>query len=203
MIVEATTLVLTGLNQFIHGLDGNPIGSANVAILGTPSQTEDPDAGPALENQVLLTVLNLEEEAALKNGPTVFRESGSISVRHRPVHLNLLLVFSSHFANYMTALTRLSQVVTYFQNHKRFDPATFPGVLTGLPLDSNLKVTMELVSLNLEELNHVWGALGGRALPFVTYRARLVVMQEDRVAEGAGEILEIRNDLRDTVAEGL
>jgi len=203
MIVEATTLLLAGLNQFIHALDGNPLGSADVAILGTPSQTEDPDAGPALENQVLLTVLNLEEEAVLKNGPTAFREGGSVAVRHRPVHLNLFLVFSAHFANYLTALTRLGQVVAYFQNHKRFDPAAFPGVLTGLPADSDLKVTMELVSLNLEELNHIWGALGGRALPFAAYRARVVVMLEDRAADAAGEIREIRNDLRDTVAEGV
>lgn len=201
MIVEATTLILTGLNQFIHAADGNPLGTADVAILGTPSLTDDPDAGPALENQVLLTVLNLEEEMALKNGRTAFVENGGVAVRHRPVYLNLFLVFSAHFANYLTALTRLGQVITYFQNHKRFEPSLFPGVLAGLPADTELSVTMELVTLNLEELNHIWGALGGRSLPFAAYRARLVVMVEDRVAGGGGEIRDIRTRLHDTVAE--
>lgn len=201
MIVEAMTLLLTGLNQHIHAQDGNPIGTADVAIPGSPAQTADPDAGPALENQVLLTVLNIEEEAALKNGQTAFREGVSVAVRHRAVHLNLFLVFSANFANYATALSRLGQVVTYFQSHKRFEPSSFPGLLAGLPADAELTLTVELVTLNLEELNHIWGALGGRALPFAAYRARLVVIREDSAAGEAGTVRDIRAGLRDTLVE--
>jgi Pvc16 N-terminal domain len=200
VILEAATLLLAGLNGYIHADDGNPVGSADVAILGNPSQIEDAEAGPALQNQILLTVLNLEEEAALKNGQTVFVENGGVAVRHRPVHLNLLLMFSAHFANYGTALRRLGQIVTYFQAHKKFRPAGFPGVLTGIAPGTELSVTMELVTLSLEELNHVWGALGGRELPFAAYRARLVVLREDRPADGGSDIRDIPIRMRDTAA---
>jgi Pvc16 N-terminal domain len=199
MIVEAATLILVGLNQFMRAADASPVGSTDITILGTPAQIDNAETGPGLENQVLLTLVNLEEEAALKNGHTAFAEFGGVLVRHRPVHLNLLLVFSANFANYQTAITRLDQVVTYFQNTKRFEPALFPGALPGLPPETDLSVTMELVSLSLEEMNHVWGVLGGRQLPFATYRARLVVLREDRPAAGAGEIRDVRVRMRDTV----
>ena len=199
MLVEATTLLLTGLNRHIHAADGNPVGSADIAILGNPSQLENPDVGPTLENQVLLTLINVEEEAALKNGQTVFRENGGVAVRHRPVYLNLFLIFSASYANYQTALQRLGQVVTYFQSQKRFDPSLFPGAVAGLPPETELSLTVELVTLTLEEINHIWGALGGRELPFAAYRARLVVMQADRPAEGGGLIRDVEVGLRDLV----
>ena len=203
MLVEATSLLLAGLNQHIHAVDGSPIGSADIAILGNASQLDHPDVGPSLDNQVLLTVVNLEEEATLKNGPTTFREGSGVVVRHRPVHLNLFLIFAANFANYQTALHRLGQVVTYFQSHKQFDPSGFPGVLPNLPPETELSITMELVSLNLEEVNHLWGALGGRELPFAAYRARLVVLREDRPMAAGGDIREIELSLQDVLAAGL
>lgn len=200
MLAEATTLILAGLNQHLHAVDGNPVGSSEIAILGSPSQIDHPDVGPTLENQVLLSILNLEEEAALKNGRTAFVEGSGVAIRHRPVHLNLFLILSANFANYQTAVTRLGQVVTYFQNNKTFDRAGFPGLLPGLPPEAELSVTMELVSLSLEEVNHIWGVLGGRELPFAAYRGRLVVLREDRPAQGGGDIRDIRLDLHGTAA---
>lgn len=191
MLVEAITLLLSGVNQYIHAVDGNPVGSADVAIWGNVSQLEHPEIGTTLENQLILSLINLEEEATLKNGPAAFRNNGQIEYRHRPVHLNLFLIFAANYTNYNTALQRIDQVVTYFQSHKNFDLAGFPGVVTTLNPASELSVAMELISLSLEEINHLWGSLGGKELPFVAYRGRLVVLEEDRSVAGGGDIREI------------
>lgn len=202
MLVEGVSLLLAGLNQHLHQADGNPIGTPDVAILGNVAQLDQPDVGPGLENQVLLSLVNIEEEATLKNGPTQFREAAGIATRNRPVHLNLLLIFAANYANYQTALQRLGQVVVYFQDQRHFDPAGFPGAVIGLGPEDELSLTMELVSLTLEEVNHLWGALGGREVPFAAYRARLLVLRRERPAVVGPEIREIDRNLRDTFTAG-
>ncbi len=109
MLVEAASLLLSGLNQHIHAADGSASGSANVAIWGNVSQVDNPEIGTTLENQLILSLINLEEEATLKNGPTAFRQDSLVKYRHRPVHLNLFLIFVANYANYHTSLQRLDQ----------------------------------------------------------------------------------------------
>ena len=43
------------------------------------------------------------------------------------------------------------------------------------------RLVVELYSLNLEQQNHLWGYLGGKYLPSVVYKVRLVRIQEDAV----------------------
>ncbi len=161
---------------------------------------DHPEVGATLENQLILSLINLEEEATLKNGPTAFRQGGLVDYRHRPVHLNLFLIFAANYMNYDTSLQRVDQVVTYFQSHKQFDLSGFPGAVPAMNPETELSITMELVSLSLEEVNHLWGALGGKELPFVAYRGRLVVLEEDRTMAGGGDVREITVDAQDTVA---
>ncbi|MDQ2088750.1 DUF4255 domain-containing protein [Marimonas arenosa] len=200
MISETATLLLFGLNQYLHAREGNVVGSADIAVPGSPAQIDGGNGTSGLDNKILLTLLNVEEEGALKNGPTAFVESGGVVVRNRPVHLNLFLVFSANFSNYGTALTRIGQVAAFFQSQRRFDPGLYPGALPALAPGTELKVTLELVTVSLEETSFIWGALGGKGLPFLAYRARLVGLSEDRPARGGGEILDIPLHLHDTQA---
>jgi hypothetical protein len=191
MIAEAATLILAGLNRHIHALAGNPAGTADVAILGSPAMIDDPVVGPTLQNQVLLTLLNVEEEGTLKNGRTTFMEAGGTVVRNRPVHLNLLIMFSANYAVYLTGLERLGQTISYFQGKKRFEPADFPGVLPRLTFGTELSLALELMTLTLEETSFVWGNNGGREMPFAAYRARLVTLEARSAGDAVGEVLDI------------
>lgn len=200
MIFEASTLVATGLNQYIHAEDGSPIGTADVAILGNPSHIDDQTHGAALENRVLISVLNLEEETTLKNGPTAFSANGSVETRNRPIYLNLFLLISANYTDYGTALTRIGQVMTFFQAQKKFDTNSFPNALPTLAPGLEISVSMELISLNLEEISFVWGSYGAHGLPFAAYRARLVVLDARRPALGGGEVLDIPVHMHDRFA---
>lgn len=192
MLLEAVSLLLAQLNQFIHQAEGNPSDTAGPAILGNISQVEHPDLASSLENQLVLTLLSVEEEKTLKNGSAAAHdETGAVVYRNRPLHLNLSLLLTANYRNYETALRRLAQVLTFFQGKQKFTVSNSPGAGQGVPPMTELSLTLDLLSPSLEEINHLWGSLGGKALPFAIYRGRLVQLQDRRVLAGGGAIQEI------------
>ncbi len=128
MLVEAVSLLLNQLNQYVHQEDGDPAGTAGPAIWGNISQLDHPQIGTGLENQLVLTLVNVEEEKALKNSRATAGEApGVVLYRNPPLHLNLLLLFTANYRNYETALRRLTQVLTFFQGKRHFTSGTSPG----------------------------------------------------------------------------
>jgi len=200
MIGPAVALVLRELNAFIRASDNSAPGVPDVVVADNISQLDHSPTANALENQLVLTLLNMDEEPTLKNGETAFRNpAGEVEYRNRPTFLNVTLLFSANFRNYTTALLRLSQTVTFFQYKRRFTMANSPGPIPGLDPSAEFDLTLNLLSLTLEEINHVWGALGGRALPFAAYRGRLVVVEHAEAAMSGGDITTIDIEAEHTV----
>jgi len=192
MLVESISLLVAQLNQSIHQVDGNPIDTGAVAIMGNISQTEHVDVSSDLENQLVVTLIGVEEERTLRNGPTFTKQSTESVVYHNvPLSLNLFLLFSANYRNYDTAIRRIQQVLTFFQGKNRFTPANSPGAITGIDPTADLSITMDLLSLSFEETNHLWGALGGKQLPSVAYRARLVTLRDRKFIGGGAGVGEI------------
>ena len=116
MMINALTLLLAQLNQYIHQADGSPAGTSSVAVWGNIAQLDNGETATALENHLVLTLVNLEEEKTLKNSSAFSRDaSGGIGYHNPPLHLNLFLLFTSNYRNYETGLKRLSQTMTFFQ----------------------------------------------------------------------------------------
>lgn len=192
MILEATSLILAQVNQYIHQADGNPLGTADPVVVGNISQVENTNVASDLENKVVLTLVNLSEEAALKNLSAVNRSpSGSISYQNPPIYLNLYLLFSATYTNYATALRRLAQVITFFQSKKTFTLSNSPGSVNNISPTTDLTLHIDLLTLNFEEVNNLWGSLGGKQLPFILYRGRLVEIQDRSLQDTGGRIEQI------------
>ena len=120
----------------------------------------------------MLSLVNLEEERALKNGRTAATlGAGDVAYTNRPFHLNLFLLFTANYRNYGTALRRLAQVLTFFQGKQKFTFANSPG--PNLPQGGivEFSLAMDLLSLSFEEVNHLWGFLGTRQSPSAIFRA--------------------------------
>jgi len=60
-------------------------------------------------------------------------------------------------------------------------PIPFPATLE--------KLTFDMVNMNFEQLNNLWGVLGGSYFPSVVYKVRLVKVQAAETVQ-APEILE-------------
>lgn len=197
MIIPLISLLLDQLNHYIKQQDGNPLGMPNVAVMGNIAQIDIPEVATDLENRLVLSLINLEEEATLKNGRNaVPNTDGTVGYPPKPLHLNLFLLWTANYRNYGTALQRLSQVMIFLQGKQKFTPTNSPGVQGVEGLDFSL--TMELLSLNLEEINHLWGVLGGKYLPSVVYRGRVVTLQDRRWIDRGGLIQEVALTSRGT-----
>jgi hypothetical protein len=127
---------------------------------------------------------------------------------NRPVFLNLYVLFTANFTGgvppnngYVQALRRLSLVLEFFQGKNVFTPAnssvTLPPELADLsnPDIAGLKLNLELYTLTFEQINHLWGSLGGRQMPFVMYKVRLIAITERSIRKEVPLIEEIETNL--------
>ena len=149
---------------------------------------------------VIISLVNIEEESALKNIRAVRQNAiGGIDYINPPVFLNLYVLICANIpGNYADALLWLSGTIRFFQTQNVFTIGNSPHLtmpITGNePEDlSQLKITLELYTLTFEQINHLWGALGGRQLPFVMYKVRLASVYDRRVVQEAPPIEIIEN----------
>ena len=106
----------------------------------------------------------------MKNRPAHRRNAvtGKLEYVNPPVFLNLHVLFTINTPNYETALTYLSRVIGFFQHQRVFNE-----VNAEVPADVSLETfhfNVSMLSPTLEELNHLWGVLGGKMLPSVLYK---------------------------------
>lgn len=132
-----------------------------------------------------ITLVNVEEEPALRNLPSVERVGAVLQRREPAVHLNLYLLFSFEFMTYETSLLQLSNTIGLFQQKRvyRADNAA-----AGNPFPAGLeKLIFELHNMSFEALNNLWGVMGGAYFPSVVYKMRMVRIQA-AAPDAAGEI---------------
>ena len=159
-----------------------PVTLDNVALM------ESADKVTALGDHVIITLVNIEEESSLKNGLNYRRTPiGGIEYENRPIFLNLYLLFTANFPrNYDVSLMLLSKIIQFFQGHNSFIVNSDEG---------ESQLTLDLYTMTFEQINHLWGSLGGKQIPFVMYKARLVQIT-DRRSKGTGSpIIEIESDV--------
>lgn len=195
MISKALSLIISQLNQFIP-----PLAGANEVVLGNIALNEAPDQND-IRNKVVLSLVNIEEESTLKNTPFQQKGPGAVKYLYPTVYLNLYVLFTANYPqDYDTALIRLSSVVKFFQSRKSFDinsAQPLPGRLDFQnPEDVDLYITLDLYSMTFEQVNHLWGSLGGKQMPFVMYKVRLVKLQDHKVFKERPLIEEIHTNAK-------
>ena len=138
-----------------------------------------------------ISVVNIQEETVLRNTPHVEKRLGQTHYIEPPVHLNLFLLFAFEFQAYDTSLVHLSKTIELFQSKRWFAAANqhatnpFPASLE--------KLVFEMEKLDFEQLNNLWGVLGGGYFPSVVYKVRLVKVQSADT-QAAPEITTIQLD---------
>lgn len=177
MINAALQLLRDELASYLSSIDAATVVVDNIGLFETPS-------GNSLTDNIVITLVNVEEESTLKNQPALKRPFiGNATYENSPVYLNLYVLFTCNYSgtDYILALKRLSYVIRFLQSKNVFSASS--SVSGGsINLDENdlvdLKFTMELYTLTFEQINHLWGSLGGRQIPFVMYKLRLVSITE-------------------------
>ena len=199
MIKEALSLLCEELKSYVHTKD------PSVNIIVDNIGLFETSKGDTLTNNIVITLVNVEEESTLKNQPALRRPFvNTAQYQNPPVCLNLYVLFTCNYSgdDYPLALKRLSYIIQFLQSRNSFSSASS---VTGGGIDfseegiAELKFTLELFTLTFEQINHLWGSLGGRQMPFTMYKLRLVAITERALLREVPLIEEIETNLRAAV----
>lgn len=158
--------------EFVRKTLERHIGDANVEVSIESARKLADQGNPA---GIVVSLINVQEETALRNTSHVRRTGPKTEYLEPPVFINLYLLFAFDFAKYDTSLTHLAKTVELFQRRRWFS-ADSDGLAVPFPAELE-KLTFEMVNAGFEELNNLWSVLGGTYLPSVIYKVRLVRVQ--------------------------
>ena len=201
MLFRALEFTRINLNNYINEILDNDQGSQETyVLLGNIANTQDLSTTPNTDERemVYISLVNVEEEYSLKNERAYHKNlNGSIDYQNPPVYANLYVLFSANHTDYNVALQRLSQVMAFFQGKNKFTFSSAPVAESGVGFTfteeerNNFKLSFDLYTLTFEQINHLWGSLGGKAVPFVLYKVRLVEIEHEVKQRGGQIITEI------------
>ena len=199
MLYNALKFLAEQLTYYFKRID-QPGGLASRPTVILQNISRFDEQNPKLDNNIIITLVNLSEEATLKNVPGAYVVGGDeVSYENPPVNLNLYLLFTVCMKSYEHALIYLSHIICFFQGKNSFtrkdciirdDGNDFYKIQNdGLPDDFH--IILDMHSLTFEQANYLWSTLGGKQHPFVCYKVRLVRLRRTAVRETRGVIREI------------
>ncbi|MCB0570870.1 MAG: DUF4255 domain-containing protein [Phaeodactylibacter sp.] len=171
MLFETLNFIVVEFNAYLERLDKTsyPLIMGNIALQDGQGGGNADD----VDDKMVLSLINVEEEKTLKNEPITKRNGTEVSTQNAPLFLNLYLLFSSNIQNYQEALKYLSLVLQFFQQKRIFTAAGSP-----LLAEANIdKISFEIFDLSFEQTNNLWGVLGSKLVPSILYKVRMITVQ--------------------------
>jgi hypothetical protein len=154
----------------------------------------DGTVAPNTNNKLVLTLVNIEKDSMpyRLNQPTRGIDDRQL-MYSSPLYLNLYLMMSANFGagNYSEALKTISQAISFFQQQAVFDRQNCPG------LDSRIeKLILDMENLKIPDLNNLWSLMGGKYLPSVLYKVRMITVDTGAIVQQVPVITDPRQNLQ-------
>lgn len=174
MIHPALDIISSELKD--HGLAAE-LGNIGEILAGT-------GANHGSNADVIISLINIEEETVARDPHNYLRRSDGILFKNPPVHLNLTVLFTSvrHEGGYGLALQNVQEVIQFFQAKHVFDHFNTPLLDPGIE-----KLSLEMISFNMEQIYQLWSMLGGKYHPSVAYKMRMLTV--DSVSDLQGPLI--------------
>jgi hypothetical protein len=176
-ILDVLTILQMNLQTALDELQTIP-GDAdfdNVVVGNIAFADNGNNRQPDIANRIVITLLKTEEEYALKNQPAYRRHpvTGNLEQINPPVSLNLHVMVTANNPDYHRALSFLSRTIGYLQYQRVFTETNSDSPAGILRYNFNIN----MMSPGFEQLNHIWGIMGGKHLPSVFYKLQLTEIQ--------------------------
>jgi len=213
MLSHALTIVANELETHFSDTYDVPTVSPQVQLGNIAEGVGNNGGNPgAVPRDVLgLSMVNIREEKSLKNLSNQVRNNATLRVVYQnpPVFLNFHILLVATHTNYSNALLQLSRAIKFFQFANVFDqdsvsPSSLMTNAPANPLDQleTFKLIFDIYSPTMEEVNHLWGTLGGKQYPFALYTLRLLEMKFKATQAEAGLITQVVNETYQKSAAG-
>ncbi|MEZ4817255.1 MAG: DUF4255 domain-containing protein [Flavobacteriaceae bacterium] len=192
MIYETLEIIKDQVSLYLE----EKLSEANLLVLENIAKMEDVDI-TTMNDKIVLSLINLEEEISLKNLPNVNFKNGSYEYKNKPINLNLYILFSANRTVYTKSITALSSIIEFFQNKKVFNQLNTPlnPTITALDNVKEFKFTIDLYTPTFEQLNYVWGTLGGKSVPNVMYKVSIIKVEGTAITKKGSAITTIDGTL--------
>ncbi len=148
------------------------VAMGNIAKLADNDVNANSSSGDT-GSRALFGLVNIEEDRIAKNPDPVVRTNAGIFYQNPRIFLNLYVLFVATHTSYATSLLTISTIIQFFQGVRSFDVATHPALDAGIE-----RLTVDLYTLNFEQVNHLWGILGGKYQPSVMYKLKLIGIED-------------------------
>lgn len=194
MLYETLSFVQEEYNNFVTVRTGAqpiyPLILGNIAQHESPSKNNETSGG--VENSLVLSLVNIEEEHTMGAMKPIIRNQHSSLYTSPPLHLNLYVIFSANINDYSEALKQLTWVIRFFQAKDAFTRQNSPRLFEGIEL-----LHFKLHPVNFEQAFSFWGAMGGKYIPSVLYKVRMITIDQKVITEDAPPIKEISTEQKD------
>ena len=184
MINMAVQLLAGQLNQYLrrtYDLNEDVVVISNLADL-------DGSVAPNVNNKMVVFLTSIEKDSVPFRQVMPGQVEGQRLPESRsPIYLNLQIMMAANFNgnNYPDALKFISSTIIFFQRHSLFNHQVTPE------LDERIeKLFLEVENLTIQDLSNLWGTLGGKYIPSVLYKVRVVAFDTEEVV---GQIPVVRN----------
>ncbi|MBU3030112.1 DUF4255 domain-containing protein [Paracoccus marinaquae] len=171
MIDLCLKLIRDQLNRHLQGLFAVPEDMVVLSPLvdATGKQADE------TRNRVALFLLNLAQDTV----PRQRRPGGSPEVGMLPpIHLDIyFMLAAAHDPElYAEGLKQMSAAMLFFQANPVLTPRNVPEMPRPLS-----QLSIDMINLRVEELAQLWGNLGGRYVPSVTYKMRTAMIDAEAI----------------------
>ncbi len=187
MIYKALSFIEDQTNLYFQGL----IGPSTQKYVELGNIAKIVDSGDPTDSggnsEIIITLVNIEEDRISKNPNGIYRKVDRVIKANPKILINLYVLFSAQSSDYPEDLSRISKVIQCFQSTNFFTQPSFASLDPGIE-----KLHLELYTMNFEQVNHLWSTLGGKYLPSVLYKMRMVVIADEANQSGGGLITEIQ-----------
>lgn len=181
MLHELLTFIEKKLNNHLK----LKLGVSDNKVIVTTLSTSSGGPSAMLNDTVVMSLVNIQEEKTHNPRHQYIKTSAGFSQLKPAVNLNMYIIFASYFdhENYLEGIKILSSIIGFFQVNNLFQSTEYPA-LAGI----SEKILVELVTMDINQLNQIWGPLTSNYKPSALYRFRSVTIQESILKDDVPEI---------------
>ncbi len=126
--------------------------------------------------RVNILVVNIEEERELRGANPYYDE---LSQRINPnIPLTISALFIARFNDYPTSWNYLTDIIRFFQSHPVLERADNQAQSSSNMPEGIESLRCEMISLNFQQQNEVWGALRITQHPALLYKIKLITLRD-------------------------
>lgn len=174
MIYQALTCLTEAVNDHFK----LKLGTAEEKIVLSSLVNMDGSIAIPGDNKIVVTLVNMERETLQKlPQKRILSTPGS---QNAPLQMNIYVLFAAYFSskNYSDSLRFISFILAFFQSKNVFTKENTPNMSDKLE-----KISIEIVDMNMDSLSNFWSLHGGKYMPSVLYKIRLLHFDDSVVTE--------------------